>query len=140
MVRRFALRRLAENWKLKGAALALAVLLWAVVTAEQGTTQWVSVPVRVVLHDTAYVRAEGPAPGEVSVRFTGSGREMWELVLQRPVLVLEVREVGEGSAYLLNAGMVRVPEGLTTIRAQDVRPATVRLRFARREDRAGAAR
>lgn len=131
MPRRLLLRRLANNWKLKLAALALAVLLWAVVSAEQLTTQWIPIPVEVSLRDPAYVQVEGPSPDEVSVRFTGSGRELWELALNRPVLVLEVREVGAGRVYVIDPRMVRIPNGLTTVSAQDVRPGTVRLRFER---------
>lgn len=122
------LRQLAENWKLKLAALALAVLLWSVVSAEQVTTQWLPIPVEVQVLDPSQVLVEGPEPPEVSVRFAGPGRELWELALNRPVLTLPVTEVGNGRIYVLEPQMVRLPSGLSAT-ALDVRPGTVRLSF-----------
>lgn len=131
MVRRFSLRRLTENWKLKLAALALAVLLWGVVSAEQVTTQWLPIPVEVDLRDPTFVRAAGPSPAEVNVRFAGPGRELWELAVNRPVLFLRIDEVGQGRRiYVLEPQMVRIPRELS-VNAIDVRPATVRLAFQR---------
>lgn len=130
MPRRIRLRSLAQNWRLKLAALALAVLLWAVVSAEQVTTQWIPVRVEPVVRDPSYVLTGGPEPAEVRVRFTGPGRELWELALDRPVLVLPVRDVGAARSFVLDPGMVRVPEGLR-VNAEDVRPAVVRLELER---------
>ncbi|HEX2203464.1 MAG TPA: hypothetical protein VHG91_09215 [Longimicrobium sp.] len=130
MPRRIRLRALAQNWRLKLAALALAVLLWAVVSAEQVTTQWIPVRVEPVVRDPAYVLTGGPEPAEVRVRFTGPGRELWELALDRPVLVLPVRDVGAARSFVLDPAMVRVPEGLR-VSPQDVRPAVVRLELER---------
>ena len=45
---RSPLRFLTDNWQLKLLALALAVLLWVVVSAEQVTSQWIPVPLRIV--------------------------------------------------------------------------------------------
>lgn len=128
---RFTLRRVTENWKLKLAALALAILLWAVVSAEQLTTQWLPIPVEVDLRDTDFVRASGPSPAEVNVRFNGPGRELWELAVNRPVLTLRVEDAGDGRRiYVIDPGMVRIPRELS-VNAIDVRPATVRLAFQR---------
>lgn len=126
------LRSLTRNWKLKLAALALAVLLWVVVSAEQVTTQWLTVPVRLAVRDSAYVVAAGPAPREVEVRFSGPGRELWELALEQPVLVLSVGEVQrEIESYLLEPGMVRLPAGISAVTALDVRPVAARVRYRR---------
>jgi hypothetical protein len=123
-------RRITANWGLKLAALALAVLLWVVVSAEQVTSQWLEVPVAVVLRD-ARLRLDGaPVPARVSVRFTGSGRDLWELSFRRPVLSLPVREVSEAGVYGLEPGMVSVP-GRLAVTAQDVRPGWVRLSLRR---------
>ncbi|MDB4951161.1 MAG: YbbR domain pair protein [Gemmatimonadetes bacterium] len=123
-------RRITANWGLKLAALALAVLLWVVVSAEQVTSQWLEVPVAVVLRD-ARLRLDGaPVPARVSVRFTGSGRDLWELSFRRPVLSLPVREVSEAGVYGLDPGMVGVP-GRLAVTAQDVRPGWVRLSLRR---------
>jgi hypothetical protein len=129
-LRRISLRGFAQNWRLKLAALALAVLLWAVVSAEQVTTQWIPVRVEPVVRDPGYVLTGGPEPAEVRVRFTGAGRELWELALDRPTLVLPVRNVGDARSFVLDPQMVRLPDGLR-VTPQDVRPAVVRLELQR---------
>lgn len=124
------LRSLLVNWKLKIAALSLAIFLWVTVTAEQPASRWISVPVEVALREMDYVLVDGPLPAMVEVRFVGAGRELLELALDRPALVLPVREVdSRGQIYLLEPGMVQRPPGIAAV-AQDVRPSTVRLVFA----------
>ncbi|HYJ80622.1 MAG TPA: hypothetical protein VEW03_13500 [Longimicrobiaceae bacterium] len=127
---RLSLRGVTQNWRLKLAALALAVLLWAVVTAEQPTTRWIPVRVEPVLRDPGYVAGGGPDPAAVRVRFSGAGRELWQLALERPVLELPIRNVGSARSFALDPQMVRVPEGLS-VRVLDVRPAVVRLDLQR---------
>ena len=126
---RFRPGTLVENWQLKLAALTLSVLLWVLVTAEQPASRWISVPVEVVLRNPDRVESPRPEPAVVSVRFTGPGREMWELALQRPRLLLPVRDAEEGEhVYVVGPSMVRVPVGLSII-PRDVRPARVRVNF-----------
>lgn len=125
------LRALTRNWQLKLAALALAVLLWVVVSAEQVTTQWLPVPVQVVNRDPDHVVVGGPVPEQVEVAFVGPGRELWELALERPVLVLPVGEGSEDDRVLvLDPRLVRVPNGLS-VGARDVRPSSVRILLRR---------
>lgn len=125
------LKRLTMHWKLKIAAFALAVLLWVVLSADTVTTQWLPVPVEVEIGDPAIELAYGPVPEEVEVRFTGPGRELWELAINRPRLVLRVAEVNdETELYILTPQMVRVPRGLSAS-PQDVRPSSVRLGMTR---------
>lgn len=124
---RITLRSLTQNWQLKLAALALAVLLWVVVSAEQITTQWIPVPVRVATRDPGYVVTGGPIPAQVEVRFAGPGRELWELALDRPVLVLTLTDVEQDNqVFVLDHRMVRVPNGLS-VTPLDVRPSSVRV-------------
>ncbi|MDQ3556193.1 MAG: hypothetical protein M3409_05390 [Gemmatimonadota bacterium] len=127
---------LLVNGRLKLAALAFALLLWVGVSAEQPASQWLAVPVEVALRDPGYVLAGGPVPAEVQVRFSGPGRDLWELALNRPALVLPVRGSGaEGGIFLLDPQMVQMPRG-GAVAAQDVRPSSVRLileRLATRE-------
>lgn len=120
------LRRAASHWKLKLAALALAVLLWVLFTAEQVTSQWIPVRVEVVVRDPAYVLAVPPEPARVRVRFRGPGRELWEVALRPPTLVLPVRDVGAARNFAVEASMVEMPERSRVV-ATDVRPAVVRL-------------
>ena len=127
------LRGLAENWKLKALAFGLAVLLWIVVSAEQVTSAWIPVPLDVNETDSSYRLVSGGIPREVEVRFLGPGRELWDLVIRRPPLVLDVSDVrASEQAFPLDPHMVRIPNQLA-VSAQDVRPALVRLHFTRLE-------
>jgi hypothetical protein len=122
------LHRLTQNWQLKLAAFALAVLLWIVVSADQVTTQWLPVAIDVDLRDPGMRLVEGPIPNEVEVRFAGPGRDLWEIAVNRPRLLLRVTDAGDNQVFLLDPRMVRIPAGLQAA-AQDVRPSSVRLRF-----------
>jgi hypothetical protein len=127
---RLSPRRLAANWRLKLAALALAVLLWAVVSAEQEDAQWIPVRVEPQLRDPDYVLTGPPDPAQVEVRVAGPGRELWEVAIARPRIVLPVADVGDRRTFVLDPQNVRLPDGLR-VRVQDVRPALVRLELQR---------
>lgn len=126
MKRRLSLDAITFNWRLKLAALGLAVLIWAAVSAEQVTSQWIPVRIDPVVRDPEFVLGGAPEPAEVRVRFSGPGRELWELALDRPTLVLPLAEIGNRRAFALDASMVRVPSGLS-VNIQDIRPAVVRV-------------
>lgn len=129
------LRRLAQNWKLKLLALALAVLLWIVVSADQVTSNWIPVPLEVRVLDPSYRLRDGSAPREVEVRFTGPGRDFLDLAIRRSPLQLNIAEVSDTQeVFNLEPGMVQVPNQLS-VNPQDVRPGRVSLRFLRLEDR-----
>lgn len=127
---RLSLRGLTRHWKLKLTSLGLAVLLWVVVSAEQPATQWIRVRVEPVLRDPDYVLTGGAQPGSVLVRFSGRGRELWEVALREPVLFLPIRNGGAGS-YALDPQMVQVPRNLPGVTAEDVRPGLVRVELQR---------
>ncbi|HEX2206609.1 MAG TPA: YbbR-like domain-containing protein [Longimicrobium sp.] len=126
MKRHFSLHTLTYNWRLKLAALGLAVLIWAAVSAEQVTSQWIPVRIDPVVRDPEFVLAGPPDPAEVRVRFSGPGRELWELALDRPTLVLPLADIGNRRAFALDASMLRIPGGLS-VNVQDIRPAVVRV-------------
>jgi hypothetical protein len=127
---RLSTRLVTYNWRLKLAALGLAVLIWAVVSSEQVTSQWIPVRVDPVVRDPEYVLSGAPEPAEVRVQFTGPGRELWELALDRPTLVLPLGDVGERRAFPVDPTMLRIPSGLA-VRVQDIRPAIVRVELER---------
>jgi len=127
---RLSTRLLTDNWRLKLAALGLAVLIWAVVSSEQVTSQWIPVRVDPVVRDPEYVLTGSPEPAEVRVQFTGPGRELWELALDRPTLVLPLGDVGDRRAFPVDPSMLRVRSGLS-VRVQDIRPAVVRVDLQR---------
>lgn len=126
MRRHFTLHSLTYNWRLKLAALGLAVLIWAAVSAEQVTSQWIPVRIDPVVRDPEFVLAGAADPAEVRVRFSGPGRELWELALDRPSLVLPLSDIGNRRAFALDASMLRIPAGLS-VNVQDIRPAVVRV-------------
>jgi YbbR domain-containing protein len=125
-VKRLTLHSLTFNWRLKLAALALAVLIWAAVSAEQVTSQWIPVRIDPVVRDPEFVLTGATDPAEVRVRFSGPGRELWELAIDRPVIVLPLSDIGNRRAFALDASMLRIPSGLS-VNVQDIRPAVVRV-------------
>ena len=129
-MKRSLVRSLTYNWRLKLSALALAMLIWAVVSAEQVTSQWIPVRVDPVVRDPEFVVTAPAEPAVVSVQVTGPGRELWELAINRPTLVLSVRDVGERRTFGLDPSMVRLPQGLA-VRVSDVRPSVVTLGLER---------
>ena len=129
---RFSLRGLARRWQLKLAAVGLAVLLWALVRAEQPTEQWVGVRVEPQVLDPDYVLNGAPAPMVVQVRFAGKWRELGKLALERPVIVLHIRSVGRQRTFVLEPSMVRLPDGIRgRVSAVDVRPRLVHVDLGR---------
>jgi YbbR domain-containing protein len=132
---RSPLRFVTENWQLKLLALALAVLLWVVVSAEQVTSQWIPVPLQVNEGDPDFELLASPAREEVNVRFTGSGRDLMELAIRKPPLVLSIDRVqGVTQEFRLEPGMVQVPNQLT-VNAQEVQSPLIRLEFRRLSSR-----
>lgn len=129
---RLSPRRLTRNWQLKLAAVALAVLLWALVRAEQPTEQWVRVAIEPQVLDPDYELRGEPDPATVQVRFAGTWRELGELALDKPVLVIHIRNVGRQRTFVLEPSMVRLPDGVRgRVNAIDVRPGLVRLTLER---------
>jgi YbbR domain-containing protein len=129
-VKRSLVRTITFNWRLKLAALALAILIWAVVSAEQVTSQWIPVRVDPVVRDPEFVVTTPAEPAVVSVQVIGPGRELWELAINRPTLVLSIREVGDRRTFGLDPSMVRLPQGLA-VSVRDVRPSVVTLGLER---------
>lgn len=127
---RLSTRLLTYNWRLKLAALGLAVLIWAVVSAEQVTTQWIRVRVDPVVRDPEYVLSGASDPAEVRVQFSGPGRELWELAFDRPTIVLPLADVGERRAFPVDPSMLR-PSTPRGVQVQDIRPAVVRVDLQR---------
>ncbi|HEX6040644.1 MAG TPA: hypothetical protein VFZ20_21475, partial [Longimicrobium sp.] len=84
--------------------------------------------------DPEYVLSGVPEPAEVRVQFSGPGRELWELALDRPTLVLPLSNVGDRRAFPVDPSMLRIPAGLV-VRVQDIRPAVVRLELQRLSSR-----
>lgn len=129
-------RRVTRNWQLKLSSLALAVLLWALVRAEQPTEQWVTVRVEPHILDPDLTLAGRPDPATVRIRLAGRWRELGELAIEKPVLVLHVRNAGRRRVFVVEPPMVRLPERVRgDVTVLDVRPSRVRLPLVRTPER-----
>ncbi len=127
-------RRITENWKLKTLALAIATLLWVVWSADAVTSNWIPVPLQVRIGDARY-RPVGEAAREVEVRFSGTGRDLLDVAVTRPPLVLAIDEVpGPNAEYSLDPRMVQLPSQLA-VSALEVRPRTLPLELERIDTR-----
>ena len=127
-MRRF-LRGVTHNWQLKLLAVALAVLLWVVVSAEQPTSGWISLPFEVQETDPDFQLLDESVPSEVRVRFSGPGRAFIDLAVRRTPVLLRIGDVDDPEqVFEVGPGMVRLPAG-SNLEAFDVEPAFVRLRF-----------
>ena len=134
---RFSPRRWRHKWQIKLAALALAILLWAIVRAEQTTDQSLRVAVQPLILDPDFHAAGRPEPATVRVRFAGKWRELGELAINKPVIVLPVRNVGAQRRFIVEPSMVQLPSGFRgTVQAVDVRPRVVMLHLERAVRRA----
>ncbi|MFO7259855.1 MAG: YbbR-like domain-containing protein [bacterium] len=124
---------ITRNWTLKLTALGLALLLWSVVKAEAPVRVTIpDVPVEVALRDARWAPAAPPAPGTVSVVFSGPVRDLLRLAVERPRIVIPVDEVKDSAeVHLLQPRWVQVGDDGERVRAEDIRPSTVRLSFER---------
>ncbi|HSH46268.1 MAG TPA: YbbR-like domain-containing protein [Longimicrobiales bacterium] len=132
---------LTENWALKLAAVALALLLWLGVRAnEPRRAEYRNVPVQVDLRDPEWRLAGPPVPSEVSVTVSGSMGSLMTLAGNPPRIVLPVDRVTDPTEVQVvpvhwiqfPAEVERGPGGITVL---GLRPDTIRLRYERLETR-----
>jgi len=128
-------RVLVRNWRLKAAALAMAVLLWATMRLRDDE------PITLDIHGVAVQLAEGidadwvlagpPSPSSVRLTVTGSHADLFRAGVARPVVLVPADSVpGEDWLPELNPDWVRNIDR-TRIAVADIVPSTVRLRFER---------
>ncbi len=126
---------LLRNWRLKAAALALAVLLWATIRLRDDE------PLNLDVHDVAVQVSEGldagwalvgpPSPAAVRITLTGSQGDLFRAGMARPVIVVPADSVpGEDWVPELNPDWVRNIDR-SRVAVGDIVPSTVRLRFER---------
>lgn len=127
------LEALARNWRLKLAALGIALLLWSVVKAEETVSVFVrGVPVSVSVRDPAWENAGPPAPARVTLQLTGPVREVLRVAFQRPRIVVPMEEVRDSMMVAgLRADWVHLSGSLSRTRVDDILPGSVRLSFHR---------
>lgn len=119
-----------RNWKLKLAALGLALLLWTSLRVEALDRQSLpSVPVRVQLNDPQWAVQSDPSPASVEVSFSGPTRELFSLYLERPTVTIPIDQVvSADTSVLLRPEWVRLPNR-PSVTVEEIRPRGVSLRF-----------
>ncbi|HUE76321.1 MAG TPA: CdaR family protein [Longimicrobiales bacterium] len=132
MLRR-VIRFFTENWALKLAAVALALLLWMAVRANTPKRAvFRNVPVEVDLRDPDWRLLGEPVPSTVSVTVTGPTGELMALAADPPHIVLPVERVNDSiETQVVPPQWIRVPRGLDRTRIDGLRPDTIRLRYER---------
>lgn len=132
MLRR-VIRFFTENWALKLAAVALALLLWMAVRASTPKrTMFRNVPVEVDLRDPDWRLVGEPMPSTVSVTVTGPTSELMTLAADPPRIVLPVERVSDSiETQVVPPQWIRVPPGLDRTRIDGLRPDSIRLRYER---------
>jgi YbbR domain-containing protein len=132
MVDNRIIRALTDNWALKLAALALAILLWMAVRAEDPeATTFRNVPVNVDLRDPGW-RLVDVEPAAVHVTVLGPTSELLTLASDPPRIVLPVERVADSvETQVVPVQWVQLPRPLTRARVIALRPDTIRLRYER---------
>lgn len=127
------LRTLSENWALKLAAIALAIMLWMAVRA--GTPKaatFRNVTVQVDLRDPDWRLAAEPDPPAIHVTVQGSTGELMTLAQQGPRIVLPVERVADSvETQVVPLQWVQLPAGVRQARVVALRPDSILLRYER---------
>jgi hypothetical protein len=116
-----------ERLALKAAALFFALVLWAVVSAEEPTEE--IIPIRFAPVVDSGVVITGPLPA-VRALVLGRGRELLKLYNASPVIVRRVRSSSGEVSLELGPADVDLPAGVSAV-VRDVRPRTVTLQLRR---------
>jgi YbbR domain-containing protein len=84
-----------NNWRLKLAALGLAIFLWALVQTEPRNSEtFASVPVLIEMADTTWTPSGPPVPATAELRLSGPAREIIRLAREGTSIRVPIREVG----------------------------------------------
>lgn len=124
-------RLVARNWRLKLSALGLTLFLWAVVRAQEPTSQddLFTVPVRAQVGDLAWTLAGGPTPASVQVRFRGPPDDLIRLAREGTSVRVPIDSVTSPDTVIqLRRDWVVVGAGSSLV-VEDISPASVRVRL-----------
>lgn len=128
---------IVRNWRLKIAALALAVVLWVTMRLTDdriGRVDLSRIEVRVEhVHRDWFLR-QPPAPSTVEMSVTGPMRDILRVAMSRPTIAVRVDSVHrEDSVLTLSPDWVTdVDRSSVTI--ENIRPSSVRLSFERNKE------
>ncbi len=118
---------LLTNWPIKLTALVLAIVLWAVIAAQEATTRWFTVLLDVQPPTGRVLTSELP---QVQARYTGTLGELFRLTETPPTIHKVMPDTLSGSTYTLTLSTADLvtTEGIGVI-AQDVTPDTITLQL-----------
>ena len=123
-----------RNWRLKAAALAVAVLLWVTIRLSDQSASLLTIPdveVRVEHLDPDWVPSGPPTPARVEMTVTGPMNELFRAAMAEPVVVIPVDSVAQENVVLaLASDWVRNVDR-TSVGIEGFAPSTVRLLFER---------
>lgn len=123
-----------RNWRLKIAALALAVLLWVTMRLSDPSVSRLSIPgveVRVEQLDPDWVLRGPPSPARVEMTVSGPYGELLRAAMAEPVVVIPLESVEQDDMVLgLASGWVRNVDR-TSVGIDGFAPSSVRLIFER---------
>ena len=119
-----------RNWRLKIAALALTVLLWATIRVGAVSQQDLpDVHVRIENDDPNWVTRGVPSPATVQLGLTGPARDLFRVAVDRPVIVVPIDEVfSEDTVIVLRTEWVRNADR-PGVNIEDFTPSTIRVQF-----------
>jgi len=123
-----------RNWRLKIAALAVTVLLWATIRVGAISRQDLpDVAVRVENDDPDWVPTGLPSPSTVQLSLTGPARELFRVAVDRPVVVVPIdRVLSDDSVIVLRSEWVR-NANRAGVAIEDITPSSIRIQFERNE-------
>lgn len=120
-----------ESWQLKLTALGLAVLLWAAVQSEDMRRFTMrDVPVELRMTERGWVPVGEPDPATMSVDFIGPVGELVRLAFAEATLVIPIDDVEDTlEIYRPRTEWLEYDGRFENLRVEEMRPATMRLRF-----------
>jgi YbbR domain-containing protein len=127
------LETVADNWRLKLTAFAIAFLLWmAVQSGKPYRYRMAHVPVRIVNNNPEWIVSAPPAPATVSIEFQGRFRDLVRLPSAEPAVLIPVQSVTDTVAvFRLREAWVDMGSASGDILIGRIRPDSVRVTFDR---------
>lgn len=126
--------RVRRNWRLKIAAFAVTVLLWATIRVSAVSRQDLpDVAVRVENDDPDWVPVGVPSPATVQLGLTGPARDLFRVAVDRPVVVVPIDRVLSADTIIILRPEWVLNADRPGVSIEDITPSTVRVEFERNE-------